>query len=112
MHRASRRAVTKHGWGNEIEAEDLAEVVGGDFTAMEARLEVPQRSLTAKRFVDRLGVHICIGDVDEERGVAAPRHAPLDLDLTAGEDVKLVSALDQFIRGHAWPSGSIGLPHH
>src|SRR6476659_5672245 len=50
--------------------------------------------------------------VDEERGVAAPRHPADDFDLAALEYVQLVRPPAQFIRGHACPSGSIGLPHH
>ena len=75
--------------------------------------------------------------MDEEGRVRAVRHPTLDLDLAAKQvfdrvvDVvdtqfrplllvgpRVVGVVDlvvhaaQFILGHAWPSGSIGLPHH
>ncbi len=106
------RPVAEHRRGNEVEAQHLTELVGRQLAPVQSGFEVPQRPLAAQRLVDPLGAVVATGDVDEERRVAAPRHAPLHIELAAVEDVQLVGPTGQFIRGHAWPSGSIGLPHH
>src|SRR4051812_7079924 len=104
--------VAQHCRRHEIEAQLLAEVVGGDLSAMKSGLEVPQWPLAAQRLADRLGVLAATPDVNEKRRVAAPGHATDALDLAARQHVQLMRPPAQFIRGHAWPSGSIGLPHH
>ena len=113
LHRAlAVRPVAHDRRWNEVEPQHLAELVGGEFAAVQSRFEVPQWALTTQRLVDRLSAIIATRDVDQKRRVAAPRHATLDVELAATEDVQLVGSTGQFIRGHGWPSGSIGLPHH
>ena len=77
---------------------------------VQAGFEVPQWALAAHRLVDRVVLEAGAAHGHEERGVRAPRHPAVDLDLAVREERERVG--DQFIRGHGWPSGSIGKPHH
>ena len=78
---------------------------------VEARREVPQRTLApAAACRSPWRVVVAALDGDEERGVRAPGHAPLDLDLTVTRRSR--ASTDQFIRAQRWPSGSIGRPHN
>ena len=84
---------------------------------MQTRFEVPQRSLSAYRFVDTPSLEPGLADRHQERGVRTRGHPPEDLDVATGEQCEpglLVDVLrlgvpgGQFIRGHGWPSGSMG----
>jgi len=89
-----QRAIADDGGRHQSKSHRLAEPVGGQLTPVQPRGEVPQRPLAAERLVDRLCARVSIDDqVDEERGVAAPRHPPLDVHVGRGEQA-------QFIRGH------------
>ena len=56
LHRAfAERAVAENGRRHEVEAERLAEEIGGDLAPVQPGFEVPQRTLAAHRLVDRLG---------------------------------------------------------
>ncbi len=84
LHRPfAQRSVAQHGRRDHTEAERFAQQVGGDLPAVQTGLEVPQRTLSAHRLVDRRVRQTFVFDVDEERGVAAVRHPPLDADLAA-----------------------------
>ena len=87
----AERAVADDGGRHEVDAHRLAQPVGGELATVQAGLEVPQRPLAAQRLVDglRRPASPSRRDVDEERGVAAPRHATLDVDLAAGEQLEL-----------------------
>ncbi len=105
----AKGAVTDDRRRYEPEAHHLAEPVGGELAPVQTRGEVPQGALPVARLVDRAADPFPVnGEVHQEGRIAAPRHAPFDVDLGALEQVEM----GQFIRGHAWPSGSIGRPHH
>ena len=86
--------------------------VGRHLAPVEAVGEVPQRPLAPARLVDRLRLVVAGAQRHEERGVRAPRHAALDLDLAVAQEPQGVGTRStQFMRGQGCPSGSIGRPH-
>ena len=66
--------------------EMFAQQKRGAFSLVEARLEIPQRSFALDRLVDRLLLDIVGSQGGEERGIRAPRHSPVDLDLGIEEE--------------------------
>ena len=96
LHAAlAQRPVTDDGGRYQIEAHRMAQRVRRELTSVQTRLEVPQRPFTTERLVDALTGAFAVGDVHEERGVAAPGHAALDLDLAAREDLELLGPIDR-----------------
>src|SRR5690606_15449914 len=82
--------------------------------------EVPQRPLALAGLVDGPQAAALVADLDEQRGVRAPGHAPEHLDLAGAQDLEHGVAVRrgrrhggtaQFSRGQTCPSGSIGRPH-
>src|SRR4051812_7823609 len=66
--------------------ERFGQLIGGDLPPEEPVRKVPQRSLAPVRLVN--GVHLVavVAEGDEERGVRAPGHAALDLDVAVAQD--------------------------
>ena len=74
--------------GHQPPAERLREEVGGDLAPVEPGREIPQRPLAALRLVHRERGLAVEAALDQEGGVAAAGHAPLDRDLPAGQQVE------------------------
>ena len=116
-HPERQAVAAQHGLGHHVPAEPGRQLVRRDLPPIEAGGEVPQGSLALARLVYGPQAAPIVRDLDEQGGVRAPGHAPEDLDLAGPQDVEHprrvelgVGGRGQFIRGHEWPSGSIGRP--
>src|SRR5918995_4595616 len=110
-----RVVVAQDRLGHDPPPQPLGELVGGDLAPVEPAGEVPQRPLAPAGLLDRAGAVAVRADLDEQRGVRAPGHAPQHLDLSRLQQLERLwgaaaGRRGQFIRGHTWPSGSIGRP--
>ena len=105
--------VAQHRLGHDAPPQPRGELVGGRLAAVEPGGEVPQRSLAATGLVDGAQALAAVAQLDQQRGVRAPRHAPEHLDLARTEHVEHGGRVEpgrQFIRGHVCPSASMGRP--
>ena len=112
-------AVPLDGQGDEPPAQRLGEEIGGDLALVEPGGKVPERPLAALRLVDGQRGGAVQGQLGQERGVAAPRHAALHPHRAGGQDGGRVrgrgrpraQGLWPFLRGQRCPPGSMGPPH-
>ena len=103
-----RAVVARHRLGDQPPSEGLGQLVGRHLPAVQAVGEVPKRPFRPTRLVDRHCGRVTVGDRDQIGAVAAPGHAPLDLDSACGQELQGSGGRWPLVRGHEWPSGSMG----